>query len=89
MPKGKRRPPPDRPVIDRAIPWPYHRPGNAVRADNPLPFLVMILLVAGVGRALLFIGCGTTKPPKGSVHKTLEHSALLSGRESCCLSAIY
>jgi hypothetical protein len=49
----------------------------------------MILLVAGMGRALLFIARGTTEPSKGSVHKTIEHSALLSSREYCCLSVIY
>jgi hypothetical protein len=65
------------------------RPDNTVMADNPLPFLAMILFVAGEGRALLFIACRMTEPSKGSVHKALEHSALLSGREPCCLSTIY
>lgn len=85
----KLRPPLDGLVVDRTKEWPYQRLDNAIGANNLLPFLVMILLVPRVGRALLFIACRTTEPLKGSVHKALEHSALLSSRESCCLSAIY
>jgi hypothetical protein len=77
MSKATLRPPPDRLVIDRAIPWPYHRPDNAVRADNPLPFQTTILLVAGVGRALLFRARGTTELRKAPPTKP-QNTALSS-----------
>jgi hypothetical protein len=74
--------------VDRTKEWSYQRPEDAICTNDALPLLAMLLFVARVGRALLFIACGPTEPSKGSVHTALEQSAPLSSYESWWLLAI-
>jgi hypothetical protein len=81
-------PSPNGPVVDRTKEWSYQRPEDAICTNDAMPLLAMLLFGARVGRALLFIACGSTEPSKGSVHKALEQSAPLSSYESWWLLAI-